>query len=145
MPLTLGETITELEAAILASHAAPFEMKPADLRVYFDFVDAVPTDIACWRGWYVEPALGWEPSGYSRVQRKADDAGHVTAADLLKELNAGLHSFYTGWKGGEYSFNKNSPLHVANPGDSNYTMIESVQFHGWRIIIHTLWVENGGL
>lgn len=144
MPLTLGEMIQQLEVSIQQARESDM-VQPDKVSVSFDFVDALPTSIECWRGWYVEPALGWEPSGYSRHQK---GAGGVTASELLAELKKPLPPWsevYQGWKGGDYQFNCNSPLHVANPGDSNYTMIESVKFHEYRIVIHTVWVESGGL
>lgn len=141
MPLTLGETIQQLEVAIQQARESDMT-DPSKIFVSFDFVDALPSTIACWRGWYVEPALGWEPSGYSRHQK---GTGRTDAAELVTELKKGLTDIYIGWKGGEFHFHRNSPLHVANEGDSNYTMVESVRFHDYRIVIHTMWVDNGGL
>ena len=38
-----------------------------DSYVYFDFCECVPSCINSYRGIYTEPALGWRPTGYSRI------------------------------------------------------------------------------
>ena len=110
-------------------------LRPAkqDIRVYFSFCRCVPTVVASWRGIYDEPALGWEPAGYS---------GHVseypTVASLIKEFeNAIGGRTYSGWKGGDYSYTGDEPLHIDNPGDYTQTEIQRVEIKEWEVIIHT--------
>lgn len=140
MPLTIGQTIKQLKECI---EFQSIFLDPAALPVYFDFCDCLPTDIDSWRGSYEEPALGWEPSGYSKCRDAADP--RTSPSELIKRLEHSIGPIYTGWKGGEYTFTLDSPLHIANRGDAQCTMIKAIAVEGWRIVIHTLWTEYGGL
>lgn len=103
-----------------------------DSLVYFDFCGCVPTTIASWRGIYAEPALGWAPGGWSGKARSP------AVAMLLAELEKSIDGReYSGWKGGEYCYTGNEPLHVDNPGDCTDTNITHVTVIDYRVVIHT--------
>ena len=121
--MTLGEIIRELERA-----------RP-DLDVYFDFAQCVPDGIASWRGIYAEPALGWAATGYSGNGRQK----RPTVADVLAQLREPLEpqSHYEGWKGGSYSYSEGSPVHVDNPGDCTYTVIDRIDILEDRVVLRT--------
>lgn len=104
-----------------------------DFRVYFSFCNCVPTKIQSWRGIYDDPAIGWQPSGYS---------GHVeeypTVSSLISELEKAKDGrLYEGWKGGDYSYNGDEILHVDNPGDYTNTEITHIEIKDFEVIIHT--------
>lgn len=122
--LTIGELIAELEKT------------DPRLSVYYDFADCIPTGIDSWRGIYNEPALGWAATGYSA---KRDDPKTPTVADVLAMLRKPLNGQqYSGWKGGEFSYTKDSPLHVDNRGDCSHTEIARVEIVGnWKVTLHT--------
>lgn len=118
--MTINEVIEKLKAA-----------KP-DGRVYFSPLRCVPTTVDSWRGIYAEPALGWQPSGKS-----GNVKDYPTAASLLAELQKATDGReYTGWKGGEYSYTGNSPLHIDNPGDNTQTEIKEIKNTEWETIIY---------
>ena len=111
-------------------------LNKADLehRVYFDFANCIPDSIASWRGIYAEPALGWCPSGYSASNT---DRKNCTVGELLEMLNEALRETYIGWKGGEFQYNLDSPLHVDNNGDCTHTEISNVRILRDWVILET--------
>jgi hypothetical protein len=110
-----------------------------DGRVYLAFARCVPTTIRSWRGIYAEPALGWEPAGYS-----GNVAEYPTVESLIAELERAIDGReYTGWKGGEYSYDGTEPMHVDNPGDCTNTEIVRVEVKEWgEVILHTATEED---
>lgn len=105
-----------------------------DGRVYLDFARCVPTTVKSWRGVYAEPALGWEPAGYSGNVKV-----YPTVGSLIAELESAIDGReYTGWKGGEYAYDGSETLHIDNPGDCSNTEITRVEVKKWgEVIIHT--------
>jgi hypothetical protein len=102
-----------------------------DIHVYFSFCSCIPTEIASWRGIYAEPALGWSPSGYY--------GEYPTVESLIKELESAItHKGYCGWKGGDFYYNGDEPLHIDNEGECTYTEISDVEIKEWEVIIHTI-------
>lgn len=118
--MTINQVIEKLKTA-----------KP-DVRVFLSPLPCVPTDVRSWRGIYAEPALGWQPSGYSGNVKE-----YPTAASLIAELQkASDGREYTGWKGGEYSYTGDSTLHIDNPGDCTNTEIQKIEINDYRAVIH---------
>lgn len=118
--MTIGELLKHLRSA-------PHQ----NARVYFAPFDCVPTKVDSWRGVYAEPALGWQPAGYS---------GHVatypTVASLTKELEEAVSGrLHEGWKGGEFAYHENQQLHIDNPGDCTYTDISHVIVDDYQVTI----------
>lgn len=113
--LTIGEVIAALESA------------SPDAPVRFDFCGLMPSTVDSWRGIYAEAALGFSVFG-------AD----ATAAQLLKNLREAIDGReFIGWKGGEYRYTSGTPLHVDNPGECTYTVIDRVEVGGWCVVLHT--------
>jgi hypothetical protein len=125
--MTIAEILKELKSA-----------KP-EMRVYYDFANCIPTRVDSWRGVYAEPALGWEPSGYSAAKQ----VKYPTVADLIKEIEQASNSktVYSGWKGGDFTYTPNLPLHVDNPGDCTNTEIVRVEVNEYQIVLHTQTIE----
>ena len=103
-----------------------------DHRVYFSPLWCVPTTVDSWRGIYAEPALGWQPSGYSGNVNEYPTAGSLIAE--LQKATDGKN--YIGWKGGEYSYSGGDTLHIDNPGDCTNTEIKSIEVNDYQVIIH---------
>lgn len=119
-------TINELLAAL----------KPAlpNLPVYYDFCQCTPTTIGSYRGNYMEPALGWEATGYS------GNAKAITVETLVKELEKAIHpdTFFTGWKGGDFKYDGTEELHIDNNGDATSTLIARIVLEeDYCVTIHT--------
>lgn len=131
--LTLGELILKLKP-IVEKNAD----EPEQPRVVFDFGTAFPTSLASWRGSYEELALGYALSGYDA---STNHFGEIKADALLNELESALQKTYTGWKGGEFSMHKGTPVWVANPGNSGNTAIVEVVDNGWEVILMTQYCE----
>ena len=116
--LTLGEFIDKLAAL------------PADRPVYFGFGNAVPACFASWRWSYDELALGYK------------DHDAPTAGDLLAKAREAVGQTFTGWKGGDFTMTRHTPVWVANQGDCGHTMIVDVQDAEWMAVIVTAYGET---
>ncbi|AZA49761.1 hypothetical protein EG346_16940 [Chryseobacterium carnipullorum] len=127
--LTLGQFISEIERiGIVAEHNN--EIKD----VCFDFGSAIPTTLDSWRGAYEELALGYELSGYDNNSKHFSDC---KADKFLEQLKSAIGKEYTGWKGGEFIMNEDTPVWVSNSGNSDDTGIIGILDDGWRIIVLT--------
>jgi hypothetical protein len=99
--MTLGEMIDILSLA------------NPEAEVSYDFPDQYPTRVDSWRGVYAQLALG-------------HGSKPIAVSDMLADLNAAVGATFTGWKGGEYEMDRETPVHVANPGQSGQTRIHSI-------------------
>jgi len=131
--LTLGQIIDKLEKCGL-KHGGDDEPK----QVYYDFSSAIPTNLDSWRGSYSELALGFKLSGYDNDD---EHFAETNAETLLLELKNAVSKEYTGWKGGEFTMNEDTPVWVSNAGNSGNTGIVDVIDDGWRIILMTAYCE----
>lgn len=128
-PITIAEILSALKLA------------DPKASVWFDFAGCRPTTVGSWRGVYAEPALGWVPSGYSRLGPK--DGEDATVTSLIAELeNVIAGRPHDAWKSGTYRYNQRHKLHVDNPGDCNYTMIVGVADRNWHVVLLTANVES---
>lgn len=130
--LSLGEFIKELESVDLKYDEETYK------DVDFDFGTALPTQLDSWRGSYDEIALGYKLSGYD------NNSEHFTnnkADKLLEHLKSAIGKEYTGWKGGEFIMDENTPVWVANPGHSGNTGIVGVLDAGYKLVIITAYCE----
>lgn len=119
MTMTIGEILAALEPAA------------DDTQVRFAFGGASPTTIGCYRGYYDEAALGFTDGQYgSEIQ---------TVKGLRDELERASRRgvLHTGWKGGEFQFTTDTPLHVDNPGNCTDTDIVRVEVQEYQVVIHT--------
>lgn len=120
MSMTIGEVIDALETA-----------GPA-VRVVFDFGGVVPSTVESWRGIYAEAALGFAGGDYS-------SNANPTAAGLLEVLRAAIErgNVFDGWKGGEYQYDRDTPLHVDNRGCYTNTELTRVEVGEFEVMLHT--------
>jgi hypothetical protein len=100
--------------------------------VLFDFCRCFPTTVQSWRGVYAEAALGWTNHDFDY------DAKETTVDDLIAELEKAIDGRkFTGWKGGEFSYNEDTEIHVDNPGECTHTEIINVEDKGYVVLLHT--------
>ena len=115
--MTLGELVDALEK------------RPKKQGVYFDLLWLVPTCLDSYRGYYEQLALGF----------RVDENPRLTVAELLKDCEAAIGERFQGWKGGEYMMDRDTPIWVANPGNTSEYYISGIDTlgddaHGWTII-----------
>jgi hypothetical protein len=89
----------------------------ADKNITFDFGGFYAHRVQSWRGAYEELAIGYAKYGESGAQ---------TVGELLARLTAAVGATYEGWKGGDYTMERSTPLWVANPGESTNTVIDGI-------------------
>lgn len=118
MSMTIGEVIYSLERA-----------KP-DVPVMFSFCGCSPTTVDSWRGIYAEAALGFADDGRSTP--------NPTVETLLKELRSAIDGReFHGWKGGNFKYDRNTQLHIDNPGCYTCTELYRIQADEYSVILHT--------
>ena len=126
--LSLGKLISEFERFDLRDSRD--EIK----TVRFDFGSAIPSTLDSYRGSYDELALGYKLTGYDNNEGHFDEC---KADEFVKHLKEAIGKEYTGWKGGEYIMRENTPVWVANSGNSGSTGIMGVIDNGYEFIIIT--------
>ena len=131
--LTLGELILKLEP--LSRTFVAYDKSIKDKRIRFDFASTFPTGLSSWRGSYSELAIEWDCSGYDTSFSK--DSSPMTLSSFIDLLKSAIGKEFTGWKGGEFTMGKNTPLWVSNPGNSDYTGIEDVKDSEYEVVLIT--------
>ncbi len=114
--LRLGQIISALETA------------EADHSVEFDFGGFAPGKINSYRGYYCDLALSFTDE-------------RTTVARLLTALKAADGQIFEGYKGGEYIMDLETPVWVANYGDSHGVAVVRVDCQSWRVVLHTAMIE----
>lgn len=117
--MTIGELIDKLQPA------------KSDVIVKFDFGGTSPTKICSWRGNYAEASLEFTDGTYG--------SHYTTVEELLAELNAAISNrvTFSGWKGGDYHYCRETQLHIDNHGNCTNTEIEQIEVDEWQVVIHT--------
>lgn len=112
--LTLGQIITHLEKF------------PPYAFIYFDFGGFSPSPPDSWRCDYSELAVGYEmKDGY-------------TVKEFLRSCRNAVGLIFSGWKGGDYEMEENTPVWVDNWGKCTLTGITGFKIlEGWKVIIET--------
>ena len=101
-----------------------------DTYVRFDFGYFTPKNLGSYRGFYDELAIGY------------DDGEYSTLNDFIKMLEEALTKTFCGWKGGDYTMTRSTPLWVANSGEANETAVVNIINDGFRVIIETKYIEG---
>lgn len=68
-----------------------------------------------WRGIYAE--LAFEP------------AENVSISDMLKAAESAVGTTYSGWKGGDYTMDRETSIHLSHPGESYDYFGEYIAFY----------------
>jgi len=127
--LTLGELIELIEKAPLKY--TDYEEKEQPKSINFDFGNAYPDGLTSWRGAYEELAICYSD------ERNED----VTAEKFLKRLKEANGETFTGWKGGEFKMDLDTPLWIANSGHSSNSVPIGVHVGEYSITILTTFCE----
>ena len=122
--LTLGEIISKIETILDNS------TREARISVRFDFAYFRPTVLDSWRGIYSELALGY------------DERGETDATDFLDELRSAVGKTFTGYKGGDFTMSRHTPVWVSNNGEACETAVVEVVDAGYQILLMTGYRES---
>ena len=118
--LTLGELILKLEPIVKN------QKEGDEATVRYDFEYLFPTSIDSWRGSYDELALNFETQG---VEMKV--------SEFLKMLKECIGKTFTGYKGGDFTMHKGTPIWVANYSHSGNTAVIDVVDNGYVVLLIT--------
>lgn len=138
---TLGQMIALLEAMPRTSTDHRGTEWPK--RVWFDFGRTYPVDLTSWRGSYAELALTFDYSGgiISRPGGPRTASEYPTADQLLEKLKAAVGATFQGYKGGGFIMSEDTPVWVAQRGDSGNTGVVGIRDPGYEVVIDTAWCE----
>lgn len=131
--LTLGELILKLEAVL--QHRQMLEGYEPDkhCNVVFDFEYLFPTGFDSWRGIYRELALNF----YSNPRNAEKRVDPFKLSEFLKLCRETVGKTFEGYKGGEYTMSRQTPIWVANYGNSGDTALIDVVDAEYEIILIT--------
>lgn len=124
MQLTLGKLIEQLQACDLTGT----DGKPKS--ICYDFCRFRPTSLMSWRGSYAELALGYKENG-----------DYPSAQSILEDCQSSIGATYQGYKGGDFVMDADTPVWVANYGNSSETAIVGVVDAGYQIVLLTAYCE----
>lgn len=127
--LSLGKLIYLLEP-IAKKQPEVINKFKHEAEVYFDFCHMFPTCIYSWRGAYDELALNHQRDGDPKAQP-------MKVRAFLKMLKAAVGKTYTGYKGGDFTMSKDTPVWVSNYGDADDTAVVGVLDESFRVLILT--------
>lgn len=120
---TLGQLIDALEK------------RPQDERVVFDFCRIQPGRLSSYRGYYrmlaVEPnfkALHYDDARYQKP---------ISVAEFVAELKAAVGREFTGYKGGEFTMDRDTWMWVSEYGHASETAVCGVEDCKFETIIKT--------
>ena len=105
------------------------EIIDQDKSIYFDFGYFRPAELMSWRGSYDELSIDYSE----------DEA--VSVKTFLEDLKACVSKEFTGYKGGEFTMNEDTPLWVAHYGSSGHTGVSGIMDDGYQVIIETRFME----
>lgn len=117
--LSLGQLIDELKSVREANGNK-------DVSVCFDFEHAYPTNFDSWRGVYAELALGFSFEGVE-----------PTLDEMIDRAEDAVGRTYEGYKGGDYTMTRETPVWVANFGNAGSTAVTGVYNEGWQVVLLT--------
>jgi hypothetical protein len=122
--LLLGEMILKLEL-----------VKNKDLPLFIDLMDKRPKGIDSWRGIYAELAIQTETFGsyntdkieweskdgeYKSYVQKEIGKENPTVAEWIDVLKEAVGKTFTGYKGGNFTMGKGTPVYLAENGEASF-------------------------
>lgn len=93
--------------------------------VVFDFEYARPTSFNSWRGIYAELAITFSLEG------------HISLRDFIALADGADGDTFTGYKGGEFTMTRETPVWVANYGNAGSTAVVGVYDDGYQVVLMT--------
>ena len=134
--ITLGELILKLEP-IVVKQADRIKEGKDEAEVQYDFEYLFPTYFDSWRGIYAELALN-----FIDRKRGEDDTKQLKVSEFLQLCKNANGATFTGYKGGEFTMNRHTPIWVANYGNAGNTALIDVVDAGYSIILITGYRES---
>jgi len=124
--LLLGELILKLEA-----------VKNKDLPLYIDLMNKRPMGIDSWRGSYCELAIQTESMGSYNTDKVTHESKYgnsyemkdigkenPTVSEWIEVLKEAVGKTFVGYKGGDFTMGKNTPVYLAEYGNSSFKIDE---------------------
>lgn len=136
--LSLGQLIEAFERLPLTYES---QGESNSKYVYFDFGQTYPVRLTSYRGSYSELAIAFGHSGHDDYGRVSEGFKRPTADTVLTWLREALTTEFYGYKGGDYRMDVDTPVWVAQWGESGYTAIMGVRDLAYEIVIDTAWCE----
>jgi hypothetical protein len=103
------KSVSDKDKRVKYSHVT----SPQDSN-YFGY----PAGACSWRGIYKELAIGYKDLFV--------DCMPTTVLEFLILLKGCVGTTFYGWKGGEYTMTRETPVWVDSPGDSNHNMVYGI-------------------
>lgn len=129
--LSLGMIIEKLKE-IKKNEKEIIKKYKHEATVVFDFADTFPTYIDSWRGAYNELALNFV--SHSNCSHNEKEMTLTQFIDMLKKC---IGKTFTGYKGGDYEMDEDTPVWVANYGASGSTAVIDIIDNEYEVIILT--------
>jgi len=126
--MNLGDLINALKS-IPTTHGSD----DSPITVEYAFGTARPTRLGSCKGSYDELQLGYEWSGYDNND---EHFGNNTVELLIAELENALKPdvYFTGWKGGDFSMDEETPIWVSNDGNASRSGIVGVSYDDYGTV-----------
>ena len=119
LQLTLGELIIRLEA-----------IPDKTIMVSINNPEGIPGYLHSWRGVYAELAL------------ESSQSGDLSTVDkLLQRLKKAVGETFIGYKGGDFTMGKTTPIWVSQYGDAEHNAVIGVEVVGGAAILQTKEME----
>lgn len=128
--LTLGELILKLEP-IVKKQLERVKEGNDEATVVYDFEYLFPTKFNSWRGIYAELALNFNTEGKP-----------LKVSEFYKICKETLGKTFEGYKGGEFTMSKITPIWVANYGNAGSTALIDVVDDDYTVILITAYRES---
>jgi hypothetical protein len=107
------------------------EKRPKDQSVSFDFCGFIPDDVDSYRGYYNELAISYVP-----YQGKS-----ITVDTFLNMMMDVVGETYTGYKGGNYTMEKETNVWVDNYGRCSGTAVLGIEESDYITVIKTGYID----
>ena len=130
--LTLGEIIDKLKP-LISKQESISKKYDHEATVVFDFEYAFPINFGSWRGSYSELSLSFGFVGY----KFESDEKSMGLSEFLKKCEETVGKTFEGWKGGDFTMDRDTPVWVANQGNSGNTGIIDIVDNEYEIILIT--------
>lgn len=118
-PMTLGEIIDRMKEI----HAAPTDAwlgNDGERSVYIDWNSLVPGGFHSYRGYYDHLSISFK-SGYPPPKISA----------FIKALEGEVGAVHGGWKGGEFTMDRDTPVWIADTGTAPGWGVASIRDDGY--------------
>ena len=132
--LTLGELIVKLESLIDKRKYLTDNDDEKEPEIVFDFEYLFPTKFDSWRGFYRELALNFTSPASKQQPMKL--------SEFLALCQSTVGKIFEGYKGGDFTMGKHTPIWVANYGNSGHTALVEVVDADYEIVLITGYRES---